>query len=107
MTKAAFKKGQTVYQPVAYFAETKTHIEMRVVSRTVDSCGAKQITFVDHGFDSVFGKRALFTPGWSQPVFATPEEAFAQLEKAPRRKQRVTVINPMVTSDSVWVDKII
>lgn len=117
MAKATrFIKGQTVYQAHNYFASNQDtremmlanqgkpmEIEMRVISRIVDACGTKQVTFLDRGHDSVFGRKA---PADSDTLFATPEEAFEYLRGIKARcdrETRVHHIHPEVVGDDVWV----
>ncbi len=91
-----FTKGQVVFQACRHFAENDTQIEMRVISRTVDACGAKQVTFEDHGMDSVYGRRDQAN---SESLHASAESAFAQLEAATAWYGKEKVINPSVLSD--------
>lgn len=100
-----FKKGQTVYQACTHFAENATSVEYRVVSRVVDACGKKQVTFEDHGHDSVFRRRLLLDAG--PKVFATADEAFSYLAQAPSDLRKTPVINPDVVSDATWVPSIL
>ena len=112
-----FTKGQTVYYASSNFSEVVDYkamtrsIEYRVISRIVDSCGAKQMTFVNRGYDSVFGKKVRSS---NPTYFATPAEAFAFLENDKRvegmiqRELKVTItIYPDVVGDDVWVPSIL
>lgn len=93
-----FNKGQTVYQACSHFAENETQVEMRVISRTIDACGAKQATFEDHGNDSVYGRQVSFS--WANHIFGTAEEAFAYLAAYGNKYMGLdVVINPVVLSD--------
>lgn len=89
---AQFKKGQKVYLVSTHCAEVyrpgrRLSINITcILERTVDACGAKQMTFEDHGNDSIFGKKAYapftITPleGYGYPshnYFGTIEEARA------------------------------
>jgi len=72
-----FKKGQEVFQACLNYAAKGQLSEIRVVSRIVDSCGKKQMTFVEHGKDGVYGKTKYTTvDGIFATVFATPDAAF-------------------------------
>jgi hypothetical protein len=87
MSKQAkrFSKGQTVFYASTNLGTvakgerngeyTSVHLGA-VITRTIDSCGAKQMTFEDHGCDSVFGKSVRAD---HPAFFATAEEAFAYL----------------------------
>jgi hypothetical protein len=116
--KRRFKKGQEVFQvcphfstnDIAYFTarrmgETIQRLtEMRVVSRTVDTCGAKQMTFEDHGLDGVFGRSVS---AQDTRFFDTADEAFAFLrsfEQANARENHAFVIYPTVVSDREWIN---
>jgi hypothetical protein len=88
-TKSRFQKGQTVYLACHNFASIHpTPEDYRkahgceeppkdiafgvVVSRVVDACGQKQVTFYDHGNDSIYGRsRPVDFPG----LFETHQEA--------------------------------
>lgn len=82
----AFKKNQTVYVAKPSFAHRyeahrTVETQMVVVSRVVDSCGKKQMSFFDGGNDHIYGRRVLADASGSfYNVFSTPEEAFAALE---------------------------
>lgn len=81
-----FAKGQTVYQACAHFSgfegdeHHKETILGIVVSRVIDSCGAKKITFAERGADWVYGKSDTAN---SQKLFADAESAFAYLAAYP------------------------
>jgi hypothetical protein len=75
--KAKFTKGQTVYMACNAICRKGQIFLGIVISRTIDSCGAKQATFVDHGSVYAFGRKYTFAGHNS--LFATAEEAFAAL----------------------------
>lgn len=62
-----FKKGQKVYYASTNFGYIYTNKDkpdikiLTVVERTVDSCGKKQMTFYDFGYDLVF-HRTTYAP---------------------------------------------
>lgn len=91
---ARFKKGQTVFVAFANFAHITgddytqqgdrrfSIVAGAVVRRTVDSCGAKFMTFVDtDGHDQVFNRRERAD---DLNVCATEDEAFTRLRAAGR-----------------------
>jgi hypothetical protein len=103
MTKVAkrFQKGQTVFYASTNFGSVaKGQIEDRIVyvqlgaviARTVDACGAKQMSFFDRGADGIFGRTDFAT---HPAYFNTQEEAFAYL----RDSQNVDVIARDVYAD--------
>lgn len=121
MANAKFKKGQTVFYASTRFANNDREYyaahkkgelverkeELRVISRVVDSCGAKKITFLDRGKDSVFGRSANAT---ADCFFTTAAEAFEYLVKfkAEHSGKGVTyVIYPNVVGDDTWVAPIL
>ncbi len=106
-----FTKGQTVFVATLNFfeiasGEWKGHIEIvhagAVITRTVDACGAKQVTFENHGNDGVFG-RSMYAN--SDQLFNTAEEAFEYLKNS----RHIDVIAKKVYSDAnrEWYDEII
>lgn len=102
--KAAFNKGQVVFQACQRFAEVGKSgtngdkfigavMVGAVIERQVDSCGQKQATFFNRGNnDSIFGKKTKFANGCD--IYATAEEAFAALKSG-----SCDVICPDVYSD--------
>lgn len=100
-----FIKGQTVFQACIYFASTPNYevVERRVVSRTVDSCGKKFVTFEDHGYDSVYGRRDYAD---SAMLHETADAAFRFLEQYPTlRGTKKVIIYPNVVSDREWIEQ--
>lgn len=104
MSKQAkrFSKGQTVFfasYNLATVAKGERNGQMYwiqlggVITRTIDSCGAKQMTFEDHGSDSTFGRSQYAN---HPAFFLTAEEAFAYLHA----DKNVDVIAKKVYTDS-------
>lgn len=83
MTKGRFSKGQRVFYAATSFGSLydrkhNTSVEiLTVIERTADACGKKQMTFEDHGNDSVYGRTA-YAPFNS--YFETREDAYKHLE---------------------------
>ncbi len=106
-----FAKGQTVFFACLDMFEVASgerngRLEIvhagAVITRTVDACGAKQVTFEDHGNDSTFG-RSMYAN--SDQLFNTAEEAFEYLKNS----RYVEVIAKKVYSDAnrEWYDEIV
>ena len=78
-TPARFTKGQTVYQISYRFTENmdKRLAFVVCVSRIVDSCGAKRVTFYDRGNDGVYRRSH---PADSTHLFTTHAEAITALK---------------------------
>lgn len=73
-----FVKGQIVYCVSEHF-DIRDDVQIgAVISRTVDSCGKKFMTFVNFGFDSAFGRRSALQNG---RVFADASAAFEFLKQ--------------------------
>ena len=99
-----FAKGQTIFQACWQFASKYPEVvEQRVISRTVDSCGKKFVTFEDHGHDSTYGRRE---PADSVLLFALADDAFKYLaDNAGYVKcYKKVVIYPYVVSDREWLE---
>jgi len=77
-----FTKGQKVYYFSTNFADIPLDDRVveyyAIIERTVDACGAKQMTFEDHGCDGIYGRRQ----GSQHPhYFATVDEALDHAEE--------------------------
>lgn len=96
-----FHRGQTVYYGCNRISEKgvfpyKETLCM-VISRTIDTCGKKQITFKDYGSDFAFGRKEL---SGNPAYFNTPEEAFKYIEDNNYYNGRKrTIITDKVFSD--------
>ena len=98
-----FTKGQTIFQACWRFASRYPQVvEQRVISRTVDSCGKKFVTFENHGRDHVFGRREFAD---AKTLHSTAEDAFQFLAGNPDyvKHYNTVVIYPHVVSDREWV----
>lgn len=83
------KKNQKVYQACTYFAHKGDTIIMTVIERTVHSCGKKELTFVDYGFDGVYGRTVFNRNGIFPEIFETREQAYKYLEGINDRFDRI------------------
>lgn len=106
-----FKKGQVVFYAeanVSSIAEGERNGRFlivragAVITRTIDSCGVKQMTFEDHGNDSTFGKSQYSNNPF---FFDNAEDAFECL----RKWEHTEVIAKKVYSDKTreWYDDLV
>ncbi len=100
-TAKRFAKGQTVFMACTNFSSVAkgeidgaiVYVQLgAVIARTVDACGAKQMSFFDRGADGIFGRTDFAT---HPAYFNTQEEAFAYL----RTSKNVDVIARDVYAD--------
>ena len=74
-----------------------------VFERTVDSCGAKKLTFFDKGNDSVLGRSVWLQNDRS--CFATPAEAFDFLHAHKGDNDSIEICPELMIDDSkYWLE---